>query len=339
MRQLLRVRAELVGVLAFALVSMLLTGAVAGTLARGAGEDAIRLTAMFRDASGLRPGDEVRIAGVRVGRVEDRELVGHLAQVTFTVDGSQVLHDGVHARISFLNLLGQRYLALERGEPGGRLLEDGDAIPLRNTRGALDLTALFNAFRPLFDVLRPGEVNGLAREVVAALQGEGPTLTHLLRETAVLTEHIAGRDEVIDQVVTNMTVVMETAAAHRQEIGELVDGLRSLVAGLARDREEIGGALGAMQQLTSVTNGLVRESADPLSRDVRRLHEVTGFFNANAALLGRSLDDAPVMLEAYARAMSYGGWLNTYICSLSFKVPGKPVVVSGDARANSEVCQ
>lgn len=339
MRQLLRVRAELVGVIAFALVSMLLTGAVAGTLARSAGEDPVRLTAVFEDASGLEPGDDVRIAGVRVGRIEDRELIGSLAHVTFTVDGAQVVPDGVRARISYLNLLGQRYLALERGGRGGRPLHDGDVIPLRHTQGAIDLTALFNAFRPLFDVLRPGEVNGLAREVVAALQGEGPTLTHLLRETAVLTEHIAGRDRVIDQVVRNMTVVMETTAAHRREIGELVDGLRALVSGLAEDREEIGGALSAMQQLTSATQGLVRESRAPLSHDVRRLHQVTTAFNANSALLGRSLDDAPVMLEAYARAMSYGGWLNTYICSLSLKVPGKPVVVSGDARVNSEVCQ
>lgn len=339
MRQLLRVRAELVGVLVFALLSLVLTGMVAGTLAKGAGESPLRLTAVFADASGLKPGDEVRIAGVRVGRIEDRVLVGRYAHVTFTVDAAQAIHAGVRARISFLNLLGQRYLSLERGEPGGRLLHDGDTIPLRHTQGAIDLTTLFNAFRPLFDVLRPGEVNGLAREVVAALQGEGPTLTHLLRETAVLTQHIAGRDQVIDEVVRNMTVVMETTAAHRQEIGELVDGLRSLVSGLAKDRKDIGGALSAMQQLTSVTNGLVQESGDPLSRDVRRLHQVTDVFNANSELLGKSLQDAPVMLEAYARAMSYGGWLNTYICSLSFKVPGKPVVVSGDARVNSEVCQ
>jgi phospholipid/cholesterol/gamma-HCH transport system substrate-binding protein len=339
MRQLLRVRGQLIGVLAFALVSLLLTGAVAGTLAKGAGAHPLRLTAVFEDASGLGPGDEVRIAGVRVGRVEGRELVGRYAHVTFTVDRAQVLHDGVVARIAYLNLLGQRYLALERGRPGGQQLQDGDTIPLRDTEGAIDLTVLFNAFRPLFDVLRPGQVNGLAREVVAALQGEGPTLTHLLRETAVLTQHIAGRDQVIDEVLANMTVVMESTAAHREQIGELVKGLRSLVSGLAEDRQEIGGAIDAMQQLTTATRGLVTESGDPFSRDVRRLHQVTEIFDANSALLGKTLDDAPVMLGAYDRAMSYGGWLNTYICSLSFKMPGKPVVVSGDARANSEVCQ
>lgn len=339
MRQLARARGPLLGVVAFALVSLVLTAAVAGTLAKGAGEDPVRLTAVFEDASGLQPGDEVRIAGVRVGRVEERELVDRRAHVTFTVDAGQPIHHGIRAEISYLNLLGQRYVSLERGRPGGRVLQDGDTIPIEQTRGALDLTALFNAFRPLFDLLEPEEVNGLAREVVAALQGEGPTLTHLLRQTAALTQHIAGRDRVIDQVITNMTVVMETTAGHREEITELVDQLGSLVSGLAEDRAELGDTLTAMQELTHVTQGLVTESGDPLSRDVARLRRVGEVFNANSALLGKTLDDAPVMLEAYARSMSYGGWLNTYICSLSLKVPGEGPVVSGDARVSSEVCR
>lgn len=338
-RQLSRVRGQLVGVVAFALVSVLLTSAVAGTLAKGAGDAPIRLTAVFEDASGLRPGDEVRIAGVRVGRVEERELVGRYAHVTFTVDAGEPIHDRVRAEISYLNLLGQRYVSLERGGPGGRPLHDGDTIPLERTQGALDLTALFNAFRPLFDLLDPEEVNGLAREVVAALQGEGPTLTHLLRQTGELTKHIAGRDQVIDQLITNLTMVMETTAGHREQITELIDQLGGLVSGLAADRAEVGRSLSAMQDLTDVTNGLVTESGEPLSRDVARLRKVGAQLDTNSVLLGKAVEDSPVMLQAYARAMSYGGWLNTYICSLTLKVPGKGPAVSGDARVNSEVCR
>jgi phospholipid/cholesterol/gamma-HCH transport system substrate-binding protein len=339
MRQLNRARGPLLGVVAFALVSLLLTSTVMGTLSRGAGSDPIRLTAVFEDASGLRPGDEVRIAGVRVGRVEARELVGSHAHVTFSVAAGQPLRDRVRAEISYLNLLGQRYLSLERGGPGGRALEDGDLIPVQRTRGALDLTALFNAFRPLFDLLEPEEVNGLAREVVAALQGEGPALAHLLRETAELTSHIARRDQVIDRLIANLTLVMKTAAGHREEISHLVDQLGGLVSGLAADRDEIGRSLVAMRDLTRTTSGLLAEAGDPLSRDVARLRRVGEAFNANSALLGKTLQDTPVMLESYARAMGYGGWLNTYICSLSLKLPDEDVVVSGNARANSEVCR
>lgn len=339
MRQLARVRGPLAGVVAFTLVSVLLTATVAGTLIRSAGEDPIEVTAVFEDASGLRPGDEVRIAGVRVGRVESRALVDDLAHVTFTVDAGSPLDRGVEAEVSYLNLLGQRYIALERGRRTGQALEDGDTIPVERTGEALDLTALFNAFRPLFDVLEPRDVNELARVVVAALQGEGPTMTNLLKQTAELTEHLAGRDQVIDRVVANLTLVMETTADHREEISTLVDQLGGLVHGLAEDRGEVGDALTSMQQLTAAAAGLAEDAGEPLTRDVQRLRRLGAAFNANAPLLDRALTDAPVMLEAYARSMSYGGWLNTYICSLSVKVPGEGPTVSGDLRVNSEVCQ
>ena len=182
MRALLRRPGPLVGVLAFALVSVLLTATVAGTLGRGVGGGAREVRAEFRDAAGLRVGDDVRIAGVRVGRVSDTELDGDLALVTMQVAGDQELDTGTLASINYLNLMGQRYVALEPGTGRGRTqpLADGDLIPLERTRPALDLTALFNAFRPLFDNLNPEDVNQLAGNLVAVLQGEGPTLRDLV---------------------------------------------------------------------------------------------------------------------------------------------------------------
>ena len=94
-----------------------------------------------------------------------------------------------------------------------------------------------------------------------------------------------------------------------------------------------------MRDLTRVTQGLVDEAGEPLTRDVARLRKVGQALDINSALLEKSLDDTPVMLEAYARSMSYGGWLNTYICSLSLKLPDEDAVVGGDARLNSEVCR
>ena len=247
------------GVVVFALVAVLLTSMVAGTLSRAQRGDSITVTAVFRDATGLRSGDDVRVAGVRVGRVtgtrvgtgEDRGL----AVVTMSVSADQVLHDDVTASIDYLNLMGQRYVALTRPDrtaDAGRLGDDA-RIPLERTRPALDLTAMFNAFQPVFDLLQPGDVNLLATNIVQVLQGQGPTIQHLLEQTAELTHGLTDREDTLARVVDNVTLVLETTDDHRAEITDLVQGLDSLTAGLAEDRDRIATSLDGIARLSATT--------------------------------------------------------------------------------------
>src|SRR3546814_955113 len=93
--------------------------------------------------------------------------------------------------------MGQRYITLEAGAPreDAADLSEGDTIPVAQTRGALDLTAMFNAFKPLFETLRPADVNELAQNIVPVLQGQGGTLQSLTRQTAELTTTIASSEE------------------------------------------------------------------------------------------------------------------------------------------------
>ena len=222
--ELKRHRGALIGVVVFTVVALLLTSMVAGTLSRAQRGDSITVTAVFRDATGLRAGDDVRVAGVRVGRVaETRVGTGEergLAVVTLTVDADQGLHEDVVAGIDYLNLMGQRYVALSRPDVGADAepLADGARIPLERTRPALDLTAMFNAFQPIFELLQPGDINQLATNVVQVLQGQGPTLKHLLDQTAELTHGLVDREETLARVVDNVNLVLETTNAHRGEI-------------------------------------------------------------------------------------------------------------------------
>jgi len=321
MQQLRRVKGPLLGVLAFTVLSLVLTATVAGTLGKGGGKDPNTYHAMFTDASGLRAGDDVRIAGVRVGRVVGRELDGRLARVTFTVEGAQRLPASTTATIAYKNLLGQRYIALGEGAGGGRLAS-GATIPASRTEPAIDLTAIFNAFKPLFETLDPADVNSLVEQVVGILQGQGGTITHLLDQTAMLTQHLAGRDRVIGQVLENMTLVMETTDAHRTEIATMVDDLGTLVNGLAADREEIGRAIGGMNELTTATAGLLGASRKPVRESIERIRVLSSTLERDRETLDRGLRMAPVMMEAYARSMSYGTWLNVYICNLSIQTTG-----------------
>lgn len=334
--ELRRNKGAVLGVAVFALVAIVLTSMVAGTLSRAQRGDSITLTAVFRDATGLRAGDDVRVAGVRVGRVSDTRVgTGEergLAVVTMTVSADQALHDDVTASIDYLNLMGQRYIALSRpdGSTGqADRLEDGARIPLARTRPALDLTAMFNAFEPIFELLQPGDVNQLATNVVQVLQGQGPTLDHLLRQTADLTSGLADREDTLARVVDNVTLVLDTTHEHRAEITSLVDGLDSLTAGLAEDRDRIATSLDGISRLSATTADLIDDVHAPLV-DVAGLSRAWfGHLADRKELLARTGAAVPQQLQVYLRTLGYGSYLNVYVCTLAAGLPGTPALDLG----------
>ncbi|MCW2824906.1 MAG: hypothetical protein JWQ91_1823 [Aeromicrobium sp.] len=336
MRTLRRVPGEIAGLVGFVAVSLLLTSLVVNTLAQGQG-DRREFTAEFTDASGLGPGDEVRMAGVRVGRVESRRLAGDVARVTFSVDRDQPVRTDTIARISYLNLLGQQYLALEPTKRPGTRQPIDTVIGTDRTAPALDLTEMFNAFKPLFDTLEPADVNRLAEQLVAALQGQGSVVASLTQEVAGLTQHLADRDRVITSVVANATTVMATFDDHRADVEHVVAGLSTLVDGLADDADQIDAAILAVESLGSTVGEIVRVAAPSVTRAVRSMSTVGTTMAAHLDDLDAATRDLPVMLDAYARSMSYGSWLNIYICSLGLRAGGKALIP--DVAPVSKACR
>jgi phospholipid/cholesterol/gamma-HCH transport system substrate-binding protein len=194
----------------FVLVTGLATAVLAVSISNTGVGDTATYYAKFTDATSLNPGDDVRINGVRVGQVDGLSIVDQkVARVEFSVDRNRRLPAGVAAVIKYRNMVGQRYIALQRGSQSGNLPQ-GAEIPLERTTPALDLTDLFNGFKPLFQALSPKDVNQLSGEIVQVLQGEGGTVESLLAHTGSLTTTLAGRDKVIGEVITNLNSVLKT---------------------------------------------------------------------------------------------------------------------------------
>jgi len=330
---------EIAGLIGFTAIALLMTMVVGNTLARRDSGDTQRYSALFTDASGIRVGDEVRIAGVKVGRVESRELKDGLAKVDFVLDANQQVRTDTVARISYLNLLGQRYLALEAGAEAGTAVPAGTTIGVDHTRPALDLTELFNAFKPMFDALDPGDVNLIATEIVQTLQGEGPRFAHLMEQTSQLTAHLADRDEVITRVIDNVTQVMQATSDHRSELRNVISGLDGLVGDLADDSGDIDSAVQAMDRMTTALDGLLDESSTPLSVALERFAELGKTLVANQDVLATTLRDAPRLLDGFNRALSHGSWLNTYVCTLDAGAGGIKIPDIAGSLGNSEPCR
>jgi len=218
----------------------------------------------FKNVSGLKTGDMVRIAGVEIGKVQDIAVRPDASVgVSFTTDDTVVLTDGTRAAIRYDNLFGGRYLALEEGAGGVRTLQAGQTIPVDRTQPALDLDSLIGGFRPLFRALNPDQVNELSGQLLSALQGQGGTVGSFLDQAAAVTNTLANRDQLIGQVIDNLNVVLGSIGNQSDHFDAAVTSLSDLVNGLAARKTDISNAV-------AYTNAAAGSLADLLTRIAER---------------------------------------------------------------------
>ena len=300
----------------FIVVTALATAILAVSIASTGVNGAVGYKAVFTDVTGLNTGDDVDIAGVRVGQVTSISVFHrNLALVGFSVQRGRPLPASVTATIKYRNLVGQRYVELDQGTgPVGRMLPPGGTIPLARTTPALDLTELFDGFQPLFQALSPGDVNRLSGEIIQLLQGEGTTIDTLLLNIASLTTALAAKDHVIDQVIDNLNSVLTAVNSRGNDLSDTVTVLQQLVSGLAADRQPIGSAISALSSLTSATAGLLQVGRAPLKQDITALGQLASNLAANSPAISTFLQNLPAKMADIARIASYGSWLNLYLC-------------------------
>jgi phospholipid/cholesterol/gamma-HCH transport system substrate-binding protein len=308
----------------FTVVTLLATALLAVTIGNVDSRSTHTYRAVFSDAANVGSGDEVRMAGVRVGSVSGVSLYrGTLAEVTFSVDRAVSVTTSTTAVIRYRNLIGQRYLALVDGAGDGRPLRPGSVIPLARTQPALNLTTLFNGFRPLLAGLSPGDVNQLSFELIRTLQGEGGTITSLFGRIGSLTGSLADRDAVIGEVIGNLNAVLGPLDAHDQQLSSLIGNLQRFISGLSQDREAIGRSLVGINGLAGSTQSLLREARPALKTDIAQLGVLAEKLDGpqSRALLMKFLTYTPFKLRVATPEASYGAFLNFYVCGVNFILP------------------
>ncbi len=339
---------DLTKLMIFIVVTTLATGVlvvIIGNLTFAGSKD---YKAEFVDATGVVKGDDVRIAGVKVGVVKNIEIVRRTrAMVTFSVEDQTSLPRATHAAIRYRNLVGQRYLSLTQQVGDGGRLEEGDTIPVSQTSPALDLTVLFNGFKPLFQALTPADVNKLSYEVVQVFQGEGGTLEGLLSSTASVTSTLARRDQLIGDLIDNLDQVLDHVGDREDQLSDLIVTFRKFVHGLKTDREAILGTLDDISSLSVETAGLVDGIREPFVGDVKQLRRFAGTLDepANKAELDRAIQVLPIKLTKIGRTAIYGSWFNFYLCEFKGTVrlpallPGQPrTTLPVDYKTGSDRC-
>jgi phospholipid/cholesterol/gamma-HCH transport system substrate-binding protein len=311
--------APLIKLIVFLVITAFATYVLGATIANSSYGATRTYRADFTDASGLQVGDDVRIAGVRVGSISGIKIVNHdTARVSFTVAKDRTLPTSVIAQLRYRNLVGQRYLDVEHG-PGttGATLKSNAVIPESQTRPAVDLTVLFQGFQPLFQGLDAGQINQLSGEIISTLQGEGGSLDLLLSTLGDLTNTLADKDKVIGDVVDNLASVLTAVGSRDAELSNLILQLQGFVSGLAQDRSTIGNSIDAINNLTTSTAGLLTQVRAPLAKDIVDLTGLVGNLNKGSGTIQYFVEQLPPTVAGLIRTASYGSWFNFYLCSIT----------------------
>jgi phospholipid/cholesterol/gamma-HCH transport system substrate-binding protein len=314
--------------LIFIVVATAITSMVVATLLDQTTTPVVSYHAIVSDVTGLQPGDTVRIAGVQVGQITSVGLHGDDAELTFTVDQSDPLPATTQADVRFADLLGQRYLELAPGADGTAVdsrdrLRPGATIPLSRTQPSLDLTQVFDGFQPLFSALQPNQVNQLAGDIVAILQGQTGSIADLVSSTATLVTNLAQRQQILTAVIDNLNRLLVAVGSHDQQVGTLIDALDQLATGLASDGGPIGTAITSVGQLETTVAGLLNAAQPALNQDISDLATSAGTLASNQQGLDATLTGLPGLLSSLNKVSSSGNYLNVYLCNLTLDVTGE----------------
>jgi phospholipid/cholesterol/gamma-HCH transport system substrate-binding protein len=315
----------------FSLVLLLFTAIIVVVFGQMRFDRTNSYSAIFSSASGLRPGQFVRASGVEVGKVKKVALMegGSKVRVDFNVDRSLELFDASTASIRYLNLIGDRYLELKRGDSNKRL-PSGGTIPLERTQPALDLDALIGGFRPVFQSLDPQKVNNIAQSLITVFQGQGGTINDILDQTASLTSALADRDQAIGEVIKNLNTVLDTTVKHQQQFDDTVKNFETLITGLKNRADPIATSVADISDAAGTIADLLADNRPLLQKTISQLEVIQQPLVDQKDQLNDLLVKLPTALKIIGRAGGvYGDFFNFYACDISIRLnglqPGGPV--------------
>jgi phospholipid/cholesterol/gamma-HCH transport system substrate-binding protein len=279
--------------------------------------------ATFTDASRLKAGQDVRIAGVPVGKVGTVKLnPDNTVDVAFDVDKRYQLYTSTRAVVRYQNLVGDRYLEITAGPGELRKIAPGSTIPRENTQPALDLDALLGGLRPVLKGLDGGKINEVSSAVMELLQGQGGALSNLLSTTGAFTQNLAARDQLIGDVINNLNTVLGTVDEKGTQFNTSVDQLQQLISGLASGRDPIAGAIPPLASAENDLTDMLAKSRRPVQGVIENVRPMAQRMDVRKADINKVIEP---LAENYLRLNAlgaYGSFFNIFYCSVRIKVNG-----------------
>ncbi|MEB3368706.1 MCE family protein [Saccharopolyspora mangrovi] len=268
-------------------------------------------TAEFSEAAGLRPDNEVRVAGVKVGQVSDVELKGDRVLVSFRVSDAE-LGDHTTAAIKVKTLLGQKYLALD--PQGSKPLDSDQPIPLNRTMSPYDVIEAFSDLSKNVDQIDTAQLAKSFETLSSTFKDTPGEVSGALNGLSQLSQTISSRDEQIEHLLNNTTQVSQQLADRNGDFEKLLSDGNLLLQELRARRDSISSLLTGTQELSQQLTGLVNENQAQLGPTLQQLDKVTKMLQRNQQNLDRSLNAFAPFTRLFSNVLGNGRWFDTYIC-------------------------
>jgi phospholipid/cholesterol/gamma-HCH transport system substrate-binding protein len=273
--------------------------------------------AEFTEAAGLRPDDEVRVAGIKIGEVTDVELDSENNQdrvlVTFRTDGTWV-GDQTTAAIKIKTLLGRKFLALH---PTGVREQDPDVrIGLHRTVTPYDVTQAFEGLSNTVDAIDTTQLAASFRTISDTFANSPEHVRSALDGLTALSQTISSRDVQLAQLLTNTRQITSTLAGTNEEFTKLLADGELLLTELNSRRQAIHDLLAGTTDLAAQLSGLVADNQQQLAPALEQLDQVTNILTRYGEKLNRSLELAGPYFRAVNNATGSGRWIDVYVCGL-----------------------
>jgi len=282
--------------------------------------------AEFSEAGGLQVNDEVRIAGVRVGKVKSIELDGDKVKVGFRVESDADFGKETHAAIRVKTLLGAMYLALEPAGEGQ--LEEDSTIPVERTSSPFDVVDAFSGLAETSSEIDTDQLSKALRTVADLTRNTPEEFRGALRGVSALSKTIASRDQQINSLLNNLERVSTVLDERDQDVVALMRDADTLFKSLVSRRQAIHDLLVSTASLSDELTALVKQSRADLKPALDHLENVVAVLNKNEDNLDNSLRLMAPFYRVFANTLGTGPWFDTYIMNLP-PAPGPGGGVSG----------
>lgn len=310
----------IIGAISMAVLAALMTVAFkAGDLPIIGGGDTYY--ANFTESGGLKANDEVRVAGVRVGKVRGIELAGDKVRVEFQVDENAEFGPETEAEIRVKTLLGAMYVALV--PKGSGQMEEGDEIPVERTESPFDVVQVFEGLAERSEAIDTDQLAESLNTMAALTENTPEEFKAALRGVSALSANVAARDEELNTLLRNLEKVSGVLGDRSGDIIALMEDGDLLFRALVARREAVHDLLVATSQLSQQLTGLVQDTRADLKPALDNLDSVVDLLNENRENIDNSLRLMAPFYRVFANTLGNGPWFDTIIQNFP-PAPGTP---------------
>jgi phospholipid/cholesterol/gamma-HCH transport system substrate-binding protein len=270
--------------------------------------------AQFSEAGGLKVNDEVRVAGVRVGHVEDITLDDGHVLVAFRIDKGTDFGTDTGASIRVKTLLGSMYLALEPSGTGQ--LEPGSQIPLERTAAPYDVVQAFSGLANTERRIKTGQLATSLNTLAGLFRNTPDEVKASLTGLSRLSRNVAARDEQLNTLLTNASKLSKVLADRNQNLEQLFKDGNVLLRAVYQRREAVHNLLVSTTELSRQLTGLVADTRSDLKPALDHLDNVVDLLNDRQEQLDDSLRLMAPFYRVFANTLGTGPWFDTFVQNL-----------------------